>query len=348
VRVLSRARRHLREFGYLRPSTASFAIAVVAGLLPAVVSLWHSNCMIAPCDVPSFLTSGGQDVRNIAHYSSQIAHGASPLAYPDVPLRYLPLAGVMIPFLAVGVDPLTVTIWYSLIAAFVLIPGLIYLLTREISEHAAVVALLIYALGVHLVPPWDPTMWVRGKWQYIYAIPPMILALRAARRQKPTQSGIWLGVMALIEILLAGVVAAGIGLSLLMQREFEGFKRTAVVSILVFSPGLLWVAKWHEHWSSHAPPLEFSLNLTSPLLMALVGSIASVIAGALVLARKATYRRRIIEIGSLPLLVTTSLLVFLTAIALFGRAYYLKIMIAYPTEFLVYICAGVGVAALKQ
>jgi len=143
-----------------------------------------------------------------------------------------------------------VTTAYTVAVEFAVVPATIfYVLYRwqnALAGAFGVVALLV----VPLIPFVEPAATYSGYWMYAYSIPPLLLAIGAVHDHSSKRAGIWLGVTALIELVIGGVGAVIVATAYLLKRDIAGIVRAAGWSMLIASPLIIFAVQHNRYWIS--------------------------------------------------------------------------------------------------
>lgn len=311
-------------------------LGVLAGLAPALWTHYTAGCFTY-CNYDFLLIEG--NIGLIVDYSTQIAHGTNPLTIPDVPMRYIPISLLIVLTEPFGVQPFTSTVAVSLLVEFVIVPILLYAVLRKMDYRAAILGIGLYAVTVHIVPPWAPTYWILGDWHWAMALPWFMAALHDVTSPvNYRRAGAWLGMMALTEVLMAFFAALGIGLGLLAARKWRPFVETAGASIIVGSPSFVWTYLYIDHWMSRGIQFQswggpWTPGLWALTITALLGTGLAIV----VLRSWDDYRSWLLKTVHPSVLSSVVLLVGLTVGCLLVRAWFTRLMLGVMAKLTLYI-----------
>jgi hypothetical protein len=294
-----------------------------------------------------FLGKSNGDILNLTRRATEIANGSFIFNYPDPPLRNIPLAGLIAIYRLAGLPPISATITYTVLLEFIVTPiAFWYLLTKITPDkriHTA--SLLLYSLFLFHFPPWPNTAFFFGTWMYAFAVPPALLAVAGTLERRYLFTGLMLGIIALLQAVIAVAIAAVIGVALLLQRDIRGLIVTATVSAITAIPSFIAFALFSEKWLSRgagrAQPGPGPLFSTREIAAILVIGIA-VSVGLYLLWNLPELRNRLIHESPLVLLVAFTMIGGGTAVSLFILdSFWYRYLLGYLFKFLFLISAGI-------
>lgn len=190
------------------------------------------------------------DPANIVRRATAISQGAFPLIYPDPPLRYPPISALIYIFSPLDISPSWITLIFTIVVEFVIVPVTFYLMLKEwLSETALVLSLYISAFFMYITYPWANTALQMSFWMYAYPLPFVFLSFRHANRETPRDNilaGVALGIVALHQFFIAGVAALAI--AIMRWKSSRSVIRIAITSILTSSPLIFYFNRHYQYF----------------------------------------------------------------------------------------------------